>query len=240
MTDLVQQNESAHILNAPPKVMVEQVTQMADVLKDVIDKQKMYNDISGKKYVKAEGWSTLGTMLGILPQEKEVKKIENGYEAYINLVNKNGVIIGGASNICTREEKRWKHADDYAVRSMAITRATGKAYRLSFAWIMQMAGYQTTPSEEMPEEDKSFDKKNKKKSKKTEKVEYKLEESNDIPTPKQQTLYDRDNQKMQDALIKILEEKSVPFEFWDDIGNDLNGSAFNIFQVDKSIKKIVK
>ena len=32
---------------------------------------------------------------------------------------------------------------------MAITRATGKAFRLSFSWIMKLAGFQPTPAEEM-------------------------------------------------------------------------------------------
>lgn len=34
---------------------------------------------------------------------------------------------------------------------MAVTRATGKAYRLSYAWVMAMAGYETTPAEDMPQ-----------------------------------------------------------------------------------------
>jgi hypothetical protein len=32
---------------------------------------------------------------------------------------------------------------------MAVTRATGKAYRLAFSWIMNLAGYEVTPAEEM-------------------------------------------------------------------------------------------
>jgi ABC-type proline/glycine betaine transport system substrate-binding protein len=32
---------------------------------------------------------------------------------------------------------------------MAITRATGKAYRLGLSWIVTLAGYQPTPAEEM-------------------------------------------------------------------------------------------
>ena len=51
-----------------------------------------------------------------------------------------------------RSERRWNNADEYAVRSMAVTRATGKACRLSFSPIMALAGKATTPAEEMPEE----------------------------------------------------------------------------------------
>ena len=40
-------------------------------------------------------------------------------------------------------------------RSMAITRATGKAARVGFAWVMTLAGYSGTPLEEFGAEDKS-------------------------------------------------------------------------------------
>jgi len=38
---------------------------------------------------------------------------------------------------------------------MAITRATGKAFRLSLSWIMQLAGFDPTPAEEIPHEEPS-------------------------------------------------------------------------------------
>jgi hypothetical protein len=50
------------------------------------------------------------------------------------------------------DERTWSQRDAYARRSMAITRATGKAFRLGFSWIMTLAGYEPTPWEEMPAE----------------------------------------------------------------------------------------
>ncbi|MBK8185727.1 MAG: hypothetical protein IPK63_23660 [Candidatus Competibacteraceae bacterium] len=38
---------------------------------------------------------------------------------------------------------------------MAQTRATGKACRLAFSWIMSLAGYEPTPAEEMPDKQQS-------------------------------------------------------------------------------------
>lgn len=136
-----------------PQAMTMRATQIANVLKDVIDKQGLAIKIGpGKPYVKSEGWATLGAFLGILPREREVTALSNGdYEAYVDLVRQDdGTTVGGASALCGADEKRWAAADRYARRSMAITRATGKAYRLSFAWIMTLAGYQPTPYEEMP------------------------------------------------------------------------------------------
>lgn len=136
-----------------PKEVIQRARDIATVLAKIVNEKKLYKVISDRKYVQVEGWSTLGAMLGVLPLEKSVAQIENGYEAYVQLIrSKDGQVVGGASAICTRDEKNWHSRDEYAVRSMAITRATGKAYRLGFSWIMQLAGYEVTPAEEIPQE----------------------------------------------------------------------------------------
>jgi len=133
-----------------PEDIVNRASSVATVLAEVIDKKKLYAVINGKKYVQVDGWATLGAMLGVLPREARSEKIDNGYLAFVELVRTtDGMIIGGASAICTREEKNWKSRDEYAIKSMATTRATGKAYRLGFSWIMNLAGYESTPAEEM-------------------------------------------------------------------------------------------
>jgi hypothetical protein len=138
-----------------PVAKMQFAGQIANVLKDIIDKQKLFTQIGPNKHVNIEGWSTLGSILGILPKENRVIKIPDnqggGYEAHVDLIRANdGGVCGGASSICTRAERTWAKRDDYALRSMAITRATGKAYRLAFAWIINLAGYSGTPLEEMP------------------------------------------------------------------------------------------
>ncbi len=140
------------LFNQGPRDMVAFATEVANVLKDVIAKQRLFTTIQGKPHVKVEGWTTMGTILGILPREREVKELSDGsFEAIVDLVRQSdGCIVGGASSICGIDEKRWSSADRYARRSMAVTRATGKAYRLGFSWIMSLAGYEVTPAEEMP------------------------------------------------------------------------------------------
>jgi hypothetical protein len=51
--------------------------------------------------------------------------------------------------MCTRSEGKWRTAGDYAIRSMAQTRAVSKALRLPLGFIMQLAGYSATPAEEI-------------------------------------------------------------------------------------------
>lgn len=134
-----------------PITQVEQAGKIATILSDVVEKQKLYATIGGKKYALVEAWQTMGTFLGVLPREKEVVKIDdNIYEAKIELVNRSGIVVGSATHICGGDtEPMWKKRPDYARRSMAVTRATGKAYRNTFSWIMNMAGYEPTPREEM-------------------------------------------------------------------------------------------
>lgn len=138
-------------LTVEPEKMIERATAIAKILGRMILDRKLYTEIKGKKFVRVEGWSTLGAMLGVLPREVEVKKLEDGYEATVELIRAgDGLGIGRGSAICLRSEKRWASADEYAVRSMAITRATGKAFRLGLSWIIKLAGdYEPTPAEEM-------------------------------------------------------------------------------------------
>lgn len=140
------------LFDMTPAAMVKNAAEMADALAGVIQKQKLYSDIQGKKFVKLEGWATLGTMLGVFPREVYVKELEDhSYEACVELFStRSGQVMGRASAVCGVDERRWGGAERYARRSMAVTRATSKAYRLGFAWIMALAGYEATPEEEMP------------------------------------------------------------------------------------------
>ena len=58
-------------------------------------------------------------------------------------------IIGSGIAICTNKEKGKQYFEEYAIASMAQTRAIGKAYRNAFGWLMKLAGYEATPAEEM-------------------------------------------------------------------------------------------
>lgn len=132
-----------------PEEIVAKATRTATALADVVRRKQLYSDIQGKEYVRVEGWTLLGSMLGVFPVEDWTRKLDNGWEARVEARTMNGQIVGAAEAMCTREEKRWNTADEYAIRSMAQTRATAKALRMPLGFVMQLAGYQTTPAEEM-------------------------------------------------------------------------------------------
>ena len=137
-----------------PDDIISKASKIATQLARIIDDKKLFTVISRRKYVNVEGWNTLGAMMGILPREVEDSVIEheNGdYEATVELIRtSDGAVVGRASSICGMDEKTWANRPRYARRSMAITRATGKAFRLGFSWIIKLAGYEPTPAEEMP------------------------------------------------------------------------------------------
>lgn len=155
-TEVIETTAVAHrkpsMFDLEPDAQIEYAAKIANSLVKVIEKQHLYTNIQGRKYVKVEGWEVLGTFLGVLPRERHVTELPDGsYEAFVDLVrSSDGIVVGGASAICGVDEKRWSGADRYARRSMAITRAVGKAYRTCFSWIISLAGYEVTPAEEIP------------------------------------------------------------------------------------------
>jgi hypothetical protein len=139
------------LVNADPKTSIENAAKIATAIADVIEKQKLYINIQGRKYVKVDAFIALGNIQGIFPKETKVVEHEDGtFESSVDLIDRaTGRVIGGASAICGMDEPTWKNRPRFARRSMATTRATGKAFRLHHAWILALAGYETTPSEEM-------------------------------------------------------------------------------------------
>lgn len=127
-------------------------TRVADALKSVLESQNLIQTISGHNYVTVSGWSTLGTMIGIrvdiISVEPFPTKARYGYKAKVELIDGRGNKVGEGEAIATSSGRQ---KEEHAVYSMAITRAVGKAFRLSLAWIMELAGYSSTPYEEMPE-----------------------------------------------------------------------------------------
>ena len=91
-------------------------------------------------------------MLGVFPVCVWSRPLEDGWEARVEARTRDGAIVGAAESECRRSERRWAKADDYAIRSMAQTRATSKALRLTLGFVMELAGFDATPADEIPAE----------------------------------------------------------------------------------------
>lgn len=137
---------------ASPTEVVRRATEHAEALADVIRQKHLYKTIGNKNHVLVEGWCLLGSMLGVFPVVVWTRQLEEGWEARVEARTLSGQIVGAAEAECLRTEKTWKGRDDYALRSMAQTRAMSKALRGPLGFIVSLAGYNATPAEEIPVE----------------------------------------------------------------------------------------
>lgn len=110
--------------------------------------------IKEKKYLTFEHLQTIGRFYGYTTGVEWSKPSYNkagnyvGYEARAVVYHK-GVIVSAAEAICSISEQNWRNSDQYAVKSMAQTRACAKSLRNVIAWVAVIAGYEATPAEEM-------------------------------------------------------------------------------------------
>jgi hypothetical protein len=135
---------------ADPVAVIDKAAQVAAALAKVIRKQKLFTTIAGKEHIHVEGWTLLGSMLGVFPQVEWTRKLEDGWEArVVATVAANGAVVGAGEAQCLRGETKWAGRDDYALRAMAQTRATSRALRGPLGFVVVLAGFAATPAEEM-------------------------------------------------------------------------------------------
>jgi len=128
-----------------------------DLAKDLakfIKDNKLSTTVQGKEFVNVEGWQYAGSRLGIVPIVEHVINVgspeELKYQAKVTLFDiRHGVTVGAGFAVCSNKESGKKFYQEFAIMSMAQTRAVGKAYRNILAWIIRAAGYEPTPAEEM-------------------------------------------------------------------------------------------
>jgi hypothetical protein len=158
---VVQTYAPKSVLEEDAEVLMEKIVPIANQLATIIKEQKLTVPIRNKDYVLVEGWTTLGALLKVFPIVEYVKKLDRedmiAYEACVVAKTFSGTTVGRGIAICSDNEqlkrrdgskyKRWE--DEYAVMSMAQTRATSKALRLPLGWVMTLAGFSATPAEEV-------------------------------------------------------------------------------------------
>jgi hypothetical protein len=128
-----------------------------DLAKDLakfIKDNKLSTQVQGKEFVNVEGWQYAGSRLGIVPIVEHVINVSNDqeikYQAKVTLFDmRSQHTVGAGFAICSNKESGKKFYQEFAIASMAQTRAIGKAYRNILAWIIRAAGYEPTPAEEM-------------------------------------------------------------------------------------------
>jgi hypothetical protein len=139
-----------------PAEVVRRSTAIATELARLVRQQKLVVRIGQSEHVKVEGWTLLGSQVGVFAVVEWTRPVLDtdgnpiGWEARVEARTLAGNVVSAAEAECLRDERTWQKRDDYALRSMAQTRAVSKALRLVLGFVMQLAGFDPTPADEMP------------------------------------------------------------------------------------------
>jgi hypothetical protein len=143
-----------YFANMRPAERVAFAVECANALKPIIDAKGLAHRLNKQnpddEYVELEGWQTCGSFCGMTAKVDWVRPVDDGFEARAVIVRiDSGLEVGAGISSCERDEWKWKNANRYALKGMAQTRAQSRAFRGVLAWILVLAGYKPTPSEEM-------------------------------------------------------------------------------------------
>ena len=132
----------------------DSMLKLSTELSKLIKEKGLSSNIQGKQFVNVEGWQFAGASLGLMPIITETQDLSNEtsikYMATCEVRNiTTGTVVATGIALCSNAEKTKRYFDEYAILSMAQTRAIGKAYRNLLAWLMKAAGFEATPAEEM-------------------------------------------------------------------------------------------
>lgn len=134
-----------------PTVVIDRAQKVAKALGQIVESANLFKQIGAKKHLFVEAWTTCGSMVGVFPVCIWTRKLDNGWEARVEARTIHGAVVGSAEAQCTYDEGNWEEKDDFQLRSMAQTRATSKALAAPLRFIPVLAGFASTPAEEMNE-----------------------------------------------------------------------------------------
>ena len=143
-------------LETPSYHMVnkDSMLSLSNELKRFVKDAHLVSNIKGKDYCNVEAWQMAGASLGLFPIITDIKDLSKEGEikymatCEVRSYQDNKLVSVGVA-ICSNKEGSKKYFDEYAILSMAQTRAVGKAFRNQLAWLMKAAGFEATPAEEM-------------------------------------------------------------------------------------------
>jgi hypothetical protein len=159
-----------------PKQMLRQAQEVAEVLMDVVLKQKLYQDIGKSRHIEVPAWQFAAHFYGI-----SAKIVEGATVPYVDeltgaagfksraeaMLISTGQVISAGEALCLNNEDNWSmrpkyeyqngnrvqtgqvHVPSFQLMSMAQTRAIGKALSNILRFVVVLAGFADTPAEEM-------------------------------------------------------------------------------------------
>jgi len=145
------------LFSRSPKKAMEEMKELVQIIAKQCVGPNFIAEIKNKRYPKVEWWTTMGATLGLFPVVIYSRRLERedeiAYEARVEVRHGNAVIAAGEA-LCSNTEPTWKDSPEYGIKSMSITRATGKAYRIPLSFLAVMSGLAPTNAEEIPFENR--------------------------------------------------------------------------------------
>lgn len=158
---------------APEEVLIE-AQQAAQALQKRIAGKKKPVVFNGEQYIENDDWQMLSNFFGYSPKIESCEHVIygdcEGFKAVAVLINeRTGIVVSRGEALCLDEEENWGPRTKYKyengrrvaagevdtplfqLASMAQTRACNKAMSNKLKWVVSLAGYATTPAEDMHE-----------------------------------------------------------------------------------------
>lgn len=157
-----------------PKQMLKQAQEVADTLMEVVEKQKLFQDIGKSRHIEVTAWQFAAHFYGITAKIADVRPVVDdltgaaGFEATADAVLiATGQVISSGRAMCLNNEDNWSFRPKYEYQngnrvqsgqtrvpsfqlaSMAQTRAIGKVLSNVLRFVVVLAGFNATPAEEM-------------------------------------------------------------------------------------------
>jgi len=143
------------IQQMPLREQHEAWKEVADLVDAFVKDRGLSVKIGDHDHLVAEAWNYMMALLNVFPTVVWCKQItdaagKDGWESRTEWKTADGRVVAAGESQCTRSERTWARRDDYALRSQSQTRSMVRGPRLSFSFIIQLAGYNPTPADEMP------------------------------------------------------------------------------------------
>lgn len=126
---------------------------VAGLLKTSLNRKAKKIFFNGKEYAEFHDLQVIANYFGhsIRTHNAEPVNIDGtaGFKAHADLINKDGIHIGGSEAYCMKDEPNWAKKPLFQLASMAQTRAASKCITNVYRWVLDIAGCGTTPAEEM-------------------------------------------------------------------------------------------
>lgn len=148
----------APLEQVPPKEVMRYAQAAAREIVAVARSGNLLANVGGREYPLTECMTLIGRLTGHTVRVEWSRKVPqewgigDGWEARATVMDSAGHEVAAAESMCLRSERSWSKRDEFAVRSMAQTRASGKALRLALGYIVTLAGWEALPAEEITDE----------------------------------------------------------------------------------------